>query len=252
MERYIYKITNKINGKIYIGQVSNKSVNERFKRHIREASSDSRSALDRAIFKYVSDNFICEEIDKASSKKELNAKEIYWIDKLNSKDSKIGYNLTNGGDGGNIYINKSDKEMKIIKEKISKANYGKNNGMSKKIRAYSIIQNKEYIFDCINRAIEFFHIKHKGIITDRCTNKNHWYYKNEWNFAFDNEPYLPKEIRTWGCGFDTYWKRKCNESVSTIPDECKGVEVETSTTSKRQTTINNIVEDIVSADGDIG
>ena len=35
---FIYKITNKINNKIYIGQVYNKTIYDRFKRHIKSAS----------------------------------------------------------------------------------------------------------------------------------------------------------------------------------------------------------------------
>lgn len=35
---YIYKITNKLNNKVYIGQVYNKTIMDRFNRHIKEAS----------------------------------------------------------------------------------------------------------------------------------------------------------------------------------------------------------------------
>ena len=98
---YIYKITNKINNKIYIGQVYNKTIQDRFKRHINEASEKSKSYIGRAIYKYGKENFICELIDTASSLKELNEKEKYWISYYNSTNHNIGYNLTPGGDGGN-------------------------------------------------------------------------------------------------------------------------------------------------------
>lgn len=94
---FIYKITNKINGKIYVGQVYNRSIMDRFKRHCTDAKPDCKMAIDRAIYKYGVDNFIVEQIDKAENLNELNKKEIYWIEKLKSNDSKYGYNLTRGG-----------------------------------------------------------------------------------------------------------------------------------------------------------
>ena len=76
---FIYKITNKINNKIYIGQVYNKTVQDRFNRHIKEANSKNPILVDRAIYKYGKDNFIVEQIDEATSLKELNQKEKYWL-----------------------------------------------------------------------------------------------------------------------------------------------------------------------------
>ena len=64
---FIYKITNIVNGKIYIGQVYNKSVKDRFKRHIKEANPKHPIVLDRAIYKYGKENFVCEQIDSANS-----------------------------------------------------------------------------------------------------------------------------------------------------------------------------------------
>lgn len=132
---YIYKITNKINNKIYIGQVYNKTIYDRFKRHIKEANAHSKSYLDRSIAKYGSKNFTCELIDTANNLQELNQKEIYWIAYYNSTNKNIGYNLTPGGDGGNTYLCKSEEEMKLIKNKISKANKGINNKQSKQIKS---------------------------------------------------------------------------------------------------------------------
>lgn len=114
---YIYKITNKVNNKIYIGQVYNKTIQDRFNRHIKESSEHSKSYLGRAINKYGANNFICELIDTATSLQELNQKEIYWIKYYNFTDHNIGYNLTPGGDGGNTYLCKSNEELNKIKQK---------------------------------------------------------------------------------------------------------------------------------------
>ena len=115
---YIYKITNLLNNKIYIGQVYNKSIYDRFRRHIREAKPTSKSYIGRAIAKHGFENFTIEEIDTANTLEELNEKEKYWITYYNSTDLNYGYNLTPGGDGGNTYSCKSDDEMIEIKKKI--------------------------------------------------------------------------------------------------------------------------------------
>lgn len=86
---YIYKITNKLNNKIYIGQVYNKTIYDRFERHIKEASPHSKSYVGRAIAKYGKENFICELLDTASSLQELNQKEIYWIAYYNSTNKML-------------------------------------------------------------------------------------------------------------------------------------------------------------------
>ena len=109
---YIYKITNILNNKIYIGKTKN-SIERRFNQHKKSSltydSSNSISYLHSAMYKYGVDNFIIEEIDTADSLTELNQKEKYWINEFNSIDKSIGYNLAKGGDGGDIF-NQLDKE----------------------------------------------------------------------------------------------------------------------------------------------
>lgn len=78
-----------------------------------------------AIRKYGKENFIIEPIDFAETRDELNEKEVYYISEYKSLED--GYNMTISGEGGNIYIDKSDEEMKTISEKISTA-LRKNNG----------------------------------------------------------------------------------------------------------------------------
>lgn len=88
----IYKITNKINGKVYIGQTI-RPLEKRIKQHKKSAGC---GALFAAIQKYGFENFSIEQIDSASSIEELNAKEAEWIEKSNSL-SPNGYNLSTGG-----------------------------------------------------------------------------------------------------------------------------------------------------------
>lgn len=96
----IYKITNKINNKIYIGFTTLKSAQCRFVKHLSEArcSNENRYFLN-ALNKYGKDNFIVEQIDTASNIKELKKKEIDYIKQYKATNRFIGYNLSEGGDG---------------------------------------------------------------------------------------------------------------------------------------------------------
>lgn len=91
---FIYKITNKINGKVYVGQTT-QTVELRWKQHCK--SNSTCSILSSAIKKYNKDNFIVEQIDIAETIEELNIKETYWIGHYDSF-GKNGYNLTSGGE----------------------------------------------------------------------------------------------------------------------------------------------------------
>jgi group I intron endonuclease len=100
----IYKITNKINGKIYVGKTE-KSIEKRFKIHIKNALVGLRqSRLYSAIRKYGASNFSIEVIEVLEQKdcviEKLNALEIKYIKDLDSKNPNVGYNMTDGGDGG--------------------------------------------------------------------------------------------------------------------------------------------------------
>lgn len=95
----IYKITNKINNKCYIGQTI-KSAEERWWEHQQHAfgkhSNDVNKTLYRAIRKYGLGNFTFEVLqDGINDFEELDKAEIYWIDYYNSFVK--GYNETFGG-----------------------------------------------------------------------------------------------------------------------------------------------------------
>ena len=98
---YIYKITNIVNGKIYVGKSKN-PIDKRLVNHFwtSEHRQDSGVAIHNAIRKYGKENFKIEEIDRCNTIDELNKKEIYWIEKLHARDKDIGYNIAKGGEGG--------------------------------------------------------------------------------------------------------------------------------------------------------
>ena len=113
----IYKITNKINGKVYIGQTI-RPVEYRFHRHINDAMHNILDThFARAIRKYGPDQWQLEVIDAATTQDELNQKEQYWIKYYNSVEE--GYNETDAISkcGGNTYQSKTEEELKEIGEK---------------------------------------------------------------------------------------------------------------------------------------
>lgn len=94
---YIYKITNKLNGKIYIGKTLH-SIEERWRQHCRDSKKESkeRRPLYAAIRKYGEENFFIEQVEECSDNV-VNERETYWIEWYGS--FKYGYNATLGGDG---------------------------------------------------------------------------------------------------------------------------------------------------------
>lgn len=119
---YIYKITNKINQKIYIGKTEF-SVEKRWKQHCSDAfkSENQNRPLYAAIKKYGIDNFLIEVIEETN---QANEREIYWIEYFQS--FKNGYNATKGGDGKKyidydlvIATYKELKSQKLTAEKLN-------------------------------------------------------------------------------------------------------------------------------------
>jgi hypothetical protein len=91
----IYKITNNVNEKVYIGQTVH-SASRRFRDHCIKSNKNSKSALSNAIRKYGKEKFTIQVVDRANSIDELNMKEVEWIKSCNSLYPN-GYNLELGG-----------------------------------------------------------------------------------------------------------------------------------------------------------
>lgn len=143
---YIYKITNTINNKIYIGQTV-ETINERWTRHWQDAyAMRSDTIFARAIRKYGKENFIQEEIEFLENSELLNEREIYWIDTLKSTVNNGNYNTADGGSNSNTYKYKSEEEMKIIKEKIRQTKLGSKNPMATAIDTKDFINRKRISF----------------------------------------------------------------------------------------------------------
>lgn len=112
----IYKITNQINNKIYIGQTI-KDIQTRFKQHIYVAIKlYTNTKLYKAIRKHGADKFIINQIDSALTREELDQKETYYINLYNSYID--GYNSTLGGEDNPMnheYVR--EKQKKNVKGK---------------------------------------------------------------------------------------------------------------------------------------
>ena len=105
---YIYVITNKLNGKIYIGQTIN-SVETRFKEHCRKHNT----LIDRTIHKYGKENFMFEILDTAETLEQLNELERYYISLSDSTNRDVGYNLCKGGNNTSGYTHRKESREKM-------------------------------------------------------------------------------------------------------------------------------------------
>ena len=113
----IYKITNLIDEKCYIGKSTN--IDNRFKQYRSLREDRTNQHLYRAFLKYGLDNFSFEIIEECS-KAELNDREIYWINYYKSINSDGMYNIAAGGAGGDTITGLSDEAYDNYIKKISK------------------------------------------------------------------------------------------------------------------------------------
>lgn len=139
----IYKITNKINNKSYIGQTLLYSSNgrymgyeNRFRRHIQNAIRNYKGGcpiLENAIRKHGEENFNLECIQKCKLE-ELNYYEDFYINKYNTLHPN-GYNLMSGGGNGRIH-------SELTKQKMSTTRSGKKHKQITKDRIGLAHKNK--------------------------------------------------------------------------------------------------------------
>ena len=140
----IYCATNKITHEYYIGYTT-KTLEERKEKHFKDAKKGSDSHFHRAIRKYDFDFFYWRILDSAETRKELKRIEMDYICMFGASFEGIGYNLTEGGDGGEI-------PNEITRKKLSEAGKGR------------VPWNKEikYSEEHIKKLI-YSHSKEKGI-----------------------------------------------------------------------------------------
>lgn len=115
---FIYKTTNIVNNKIYIGKANKDD----------PLYLGSGLKIKSAIKKYSKSNFHKEIIEECESSV-IGLREKYWIEFYNSTDDNIGYNISSGGEGGNHYWSTLTAEERIAHNlKISESKKGKSRG----------------------------------------------------------------------------------------------------------------------------
>ena len=94
----IYKITNIINGLVYVGQTKYKAI-DRYKAHI---NTYKNTHFYNSIHKYGSENFKLDILEDNVPNEKLDEREIYWISYYDSYNNE--YNETIGGNGTHGYV----------------------------------------------------------------------------------------------------------------------------------------------------
>lgn len=131
----IYCITNKINGKTYIGQHKTNNLNDRY--------MGSGIILHQAFEKYGIKNFSKSILAITETKESVNILEKFFI-ALYRSESKAEYNMADGGDGGNVLANSSEEKIKLWKLRLGEKSKG--HTLSKEARERISMARKKYVF----------------------------------------------------------------------------------------------------------
>lgn len=123
---YIYKTTNLVNNKIYVGK--------RQKSYFDKNYIGSGKKLKSAITHYGTNVFVCEVLQWCYTVAELNTAEQIWIKNLKATNTDIGYNISDGGNGGDIFNTLSEEQQQAIRQKLKQSDTGK--GTRGKYRIY--------------------------------------------------------------------------------------------------------------------
>lgn len=109
----IYKITNLLTNKLYVGKHITKNINDKY--------MGSGQVLKQSYKKHGINNFIKEIVEECENEDLMNQREIFWISELNTY-SPNGYNISAGGKGGDNFTHNPNKELIRLKMIESKRN----------------------------------------------------------------------------------------------------------------------------------
>jgi group I intron endonuclease len=128
----IYKATNTINQKSYVGKTEN-TFDKRKSDHLTDAKRDKGFAFHSAIRKYGEENFVWEIVeDNISDDAVLNQKEEYYISLYESFGPK-GYNMTKGGEGQKGWVPSEETRAKWSEQRRGKDPWNKGTAKPKKV-----------------------------------------------------------------------------------------------------------------------
>lgn len=118
MYGYVYRTTNLINGKIYIGKHKADKFDPDYK--------GSGKYLWKAIDRYGWDNFKVEMLCPCFSESEMNAEERFLIKYFNSRAKiGVGYNISEGGDWGDVTQGLTEEDYNLMRIRRSRSLRGK-------------------------------------------------------------------------------------------------------------------------------
>ena len=177
----VYKITNKVNGKVYIGQTS-ETLQKRFSRHMGYQALEHDTKFYRAVRKYGKDNFTIEQIDTAKTQKELDEKEVKWIKYYNSVEEGYNSNDRQGKVGGDTLT--GHPELDKIKEKIVKSKLGSKNPQARRVKATNIKTQEVKVYGSFSECQADLNILRHDIIGRRCQGKIKKPYEDTWMFEY--------------------------------------------------------------------
>lgn len=115
----VYLITNIKNGKQYVGQTK-LLPGDRWKQHLRSKSS---TYLSRAIRKYGPYSFTFNILKRTKTKFLANYFESRFISQLKTRNSEIGYNLTDGGEGNSGWRPSEETRKNMSKSALGNTNH---------------------------------------------------------------------------------------------------------------------------------
>ncbi len=111
----VYKITNTINDKVYVGQTT-QTIKKRWNGHKCDSKKRPSMLISRAIRKHGIENFTIEEIGGANNISELNYQEWLLVHKHNSLHPN-GYNMMEGGGARGKATDATKKKLSIMAKK---------------------------------------------------------------------------------------------------------------------------------------
>ena len=117
MHGIIYRATNKLNGKKYIGKSMRGIVSANHRHYHNAFVANKTTKFYNAIRKHGWDNFMWDIVYSNIPKEQLSVAEICAIYTLDAIDS--GYNLSSGGNGGDTFSSQSDERKEIIRKNLS-------------------------------------------------------------------------------------------------------------------------------------
>lgn len=176
----VYKITNKENGKVYIGQTVC-TLARRMNNHFSDAKRDDREMY-ADIRRLGRAGFDAEVLCECDSKDELNEQEIHWIAYYRNIDASKVYNIYDGGSWDYL----SDDEVADMRKQISDNKLYGNNPMSTKVKAKNIETGEILHFESFSACQEYFGDKNHNFITRRVEGKTTFAYRNTWIFAYED------------------------------------------------------------------